>query len=276
MRELLLAGLVLLLPAAAVAQDDCFPAEDSNEARTFAIVSVPLAFSGSGTVVAPSRGVVVGVEGALLPHVPDALATPTACRPGKGPENANPLPGFVRLRVAALLAGWSVEAGWIPPVRVEGVRANLLGLAVGRDLPLGSRWRASPRLHALLGSLRAPITCDAEAIDDPDSECFAGTRSNDRWRPGAFGAEVSVRRGDGAWVPHAGVGYTHLRPRFQVDFTNALGVTDNRRVSVNLHRMALFGGVTLATGPWAVSLEAYGTIGDRVTGRTVIRRALGG
>lgn len=259
-----------------VAQDDCFPADDSNEARTFGIVSVPLAFTGAGGLQAGRDGVTLGVEGAWLPRVPDRLATPTACRPGKGPENANPLPGFARVRLAVTFAGWQLEAGWIPPVRVEGVRANLVGVAIGRELSVGRRWVARPRLHALLGALRAPITCDDEALTDPASECFGGTRSNDRWQPGVFGAEVAVARRAARWIPHVGIGYSHLRPRFQVDFTNAQGSTDRRRVSVDLHRLAVFGGVTYGNGAWSLTTEAYATLGDRITGRAVVRHRLGG
>lgn len=258
------------------AQDDCFPADDSNEARTFGIVSVPLAFTGAGGPPAARDGVILGVEGAWLPRVPDRLATPTACRPGKGPENANPLPGFLRLRAAITMAGWQLEAGWIPPVRIEGVRANLVGLAVGREVPLAGPWVARPRLHAVLGSLRAPITCDDDALIDPASECFEGTRSNDRWRPGVLGVELAVARRAVPWMPHAGIGYTHLRPRFRVDFTNAQGSTDRRRVSVDLHRMAVFGGVSYAVASWLVTTEAYATLGDRITGRLVLRYRPGG
>lgn len=259
-----------------LAQDDCFPADDSNEARTFGIVSVPLAFTGAGGWQTGHDGVTFGMEGAWLPHVPEALATPTACRPGKGPENANPLPGFARVRLAVFLAGWQLEAGWIPPLSVEGVRANLLGLAVGRDLAIGARWVARPRVHGLLGALRAPITCSDEALGDPASECFEGTRSNDRWRPGVFGVELAVAHRGPRWVPHVGIGYSHLRPRFQVDFTNAQGSTDRRRVSVDLHRMAVFGGVTYGSGAWSLTTEAYATLQDRVTGRAVVRHRLGG
>lgn len=266
----LLSGLPL---TAAQAQDDCFPSRDSHEARTFAILSVPLAFAAGGSM---GGGTFVGVEAASLPQVPAELATPTSCRPGKGPENTNPLPGFVRLRVAFAMASWRVEAGWIPPVRVEGVRASLVGVAVERTVPLGRRWQVTPRLHALLGSLRAPVTCADPAVVDPDSECFGGARSDDQWRPGIRGADLRVAH-RGSWLtPHGGIGYNRLRPRFQVHFTNALGSTDRRRVSVDLDRLAVFGGVTAARGVWLASVEGYATLGDRLAIRFLMRHRIGG
>jgi hypothetical protein len=66
-------------PVVAVAQGDCFPGPESNEAKTLAIFAVPLAFSrASAPEVFP--GFRVGVELASLPNVDEATATPTICR----------------------------------------------------------------------------------------------------------------------------------------------------------------------------------------------------
>jgi hypothetical protein len=62
-----------------------------------------------------------------------------------------------------------------------------------------------------------------------------------------------------------------LHPRFQVNFTNQFGSTDNRRVTVDLTRGALFGGATWAPAPRVgLSAEIYGSPGDAVTGRVVL------
>jgi hypothetical protein len=90
-----------------------------------------------------------------------------------------------------------------------------------------------------------------------------------------YGLELVMARAGGSWRPHAGVGYSLLRPRFQVDFVNAEGVLDQRRVEVDLERMALFAGVTYGSGAWRLTGEGYATVGDRLTGRLVLRRAVG-
>lgn len=265
--------VLLLFPAMAGAQDDCFPSSDSHEAQTFAILSAPLAFSGAG---GGSQGIGLGFEMTVIPMVPGTIATPTTCRPGKGPENTNPVVGFGRLRAGLAIGQWRIDAGWIPPVPINGVRSNLVGIGIARMFALGARWNVTPRLHALVGRVRGPFTCDAEALEEATSECFGGTVSNDRWDPNIMGIEAAVARRGGRVVPHLGLGWSSLWPRFQVDFTNSLGDVDRRRVEVDLQRVAAFGGMTVAAGSLRITGEGYYTFSDRVVARVVARLPLQG
>ncbi|MGH7524886.1 MAG: hypothetical protein ACREK8_11305 [Gemmatimonadales bacterium] len=267
-------ALVLAGAAALPAQDVCVAPKDSHEANTFATLSVPVAFTGARAPAA-AHGIFLGLEVASLPSVGRANATPTACRPDKGPENTNPIPVLVRPRLALAMHGLVFEVSWIPPVRINEVRANLVGLAIAHPHPLGGGCVLCLRAHATLGSLRAPVTCPDAAIRDVTSQCFGGTRSDDRWQPGVFGAEAVIGAGRSRIRPHFGVGYTWLRPRFEVDFTNAADSTDHRRVEVNLERVALFAGVTMQMGSSTVTAEAYSTPADAVTARVVVRTRLG-
>jgi hypothetical protein len=271
--------LALLLPAASLAaQTVCRPPAGSNEARTLAIFSVPLAF---GPAAAPdaAAGVWVGLEGVYLPSVDPALATATICRPGKGPEHTDLLPALPRPRVGlALPLGLALEASWVPPVRVAGVRANLFGFALAKDFGRRDGLAGALRVHATVGSIRAPITCADAALSDPISECFHGTRSDDRYSPNILGADVSMGwpMAAGRLHPYLGAGYTRLEPRFQVNFTNQFGVVDNTRVEVNLDRVALFGGAAWqVAGGLGVVGEVYAVPADAVTARLVIRRTFG-
>jgi hypothetical protein len=265
--------VLVMLPGVAMAQDNCFPADDSHEAQTFGILSAPLAFTGAGGMGARTA---IGIEATTIPKVPDEIATPTSCRPGKGPENTNPLPGFARVRVEVAFGAWRVDAGWIPPVRVEGVRSNLIGFGLSRTMMLGSGWRLTPRAHALVGRVHGPFTCDEEALADAGSECFEGTLSDDRWEPNIMGLEATLAGTRGRLLPHVGLGWSSLRPRFQVDFTNSLGDVDRRKVEVDLQRVAAFAGVTLMAGGLWVTGEGYLTLGDRVAARVVARLPLQG
>jgi len=268
-RMLALACVVAMRPLVAQ-QDVCLPSADSHEAKTFAALSIPIAFSASK---APARahGMSFGIEVAALPEIDSITSLPTTCRPDKKNENTHPIAGILRPRISIGIAGFELEASWIPPVRINGVSASLVGIAAGRTFSLHSDWYAGARIHAVFGSLHGPITCDEKAIADPTSECFHGTLSDDTWRPGVSGAEVVVGRGAGNFRPYAGVGYTMLRPRFQVNFTNAQGSTDRRQVNVDLNRMALFGGITWDVGRSSVTAEAYSTPVDAVTARLVVR-----
>src|SRR5262249_9651113 len=171
--------LVALATAPALAaQGECFPGAGSNEARTMALLSVPLVFSPAG---APELlpGLSIGLEGAYVPHVDAATATPTICRPGKGPEDVNLLPALPRPRLAVPLPlGFALEASWLPPIRVNGVKANLFSFSVGKAFGKVDGLTVGLRGHATLGSIRAPITCPDAALSDPTSECFGGTRSD--------------------------------------------------------------------------------------------------
>src|SRR5262245_57269838 len=87
-------------PASLAAQPDCHPGYDSNEAKTLAIFSVPLAFGRAGVPTAGTGRVKLGFEAAYLPNVDRATATPTICEPGKGPENTDLLFAAPRPRIA--------------------------------------------------------------------------------------------------------------------------------------------------------------------------------
>ena len=254
-------------------QDVCLPSANSNEAKTFAALSVPIAFAGS-SAPATAHGISIGFELATLPVVDSLTALPRSCRPDKKSENIHPLAGIVRPRLAIAVHGFVIEASWIPPVTVNQVAANFVGLAIGHPFRLASGWYIGLRAEAVFGSLHGPITCDDKAIADPTSECYHGTRSDDEWRPGVYGAEAAIGMGSGNIRPHLGVGYTLLRPRFQVNFTNAQGSTDRRQVNVDLERVALFGGVTIQVKRSSITAEAYATPQDAVTARLVVRTLL--
>ncbi|MEZ4586901.1 MAG: hypothetical protein R2909_10905 [Gemmatimonadales bacterium] len=280
MRAAAIAGaLSIALGGRALAQGDCFPGPESNEAKTLAIFSVPLAFGPAGAPFTRGR-ISVGIEAVYLPNVDPAVATPTVCRPGKGPENTDLLFAAPRPRVAvALGGGFTLEGSWIPPIRLNQVSANLFGVALGWTTALGDAHRLTLRGHGSFGRVRAPITCDDEALADPLSECYQGTRSDDRYRPNIVGADATVSwsLGGGRVQPYLGAGYNRLMPRFQVHFTNVAGQLDERRVEVDLDRAVLFGGATWwpAGGRLGLSGELYAAPSDAITGRVAVRLAVG-
>lgn len=280
MRRLLpLAALLLAAPAAAQTGGTCRPGDDSNEARTLATMAVAVAFSPAGAPE-PSAPwhLELGMELATVPEVDSADAIPATCRPGKGAEKVNLIGVLPRPRARIGLPwGLAFEGSWVPPVRVNGVKANVVGLALARPMAvLAGRVVVSPRLHATLGRVRAPVTCPEDALDDPASECFEGTVSDDRWDPGQFGLDVALAWRGGRLRPYLGGGWTHLAPTFQVNFTNSAGQLDDTKVRVDLDRAALFAGLTWAVGSrLAMSGEAYAVPADAAAFRLAGRYALG-
>jgi hypothetical protein len=276
-RTVVVLALAAGWPAAAAAQRDCFPGPGSNEAKTMAIFAVPLAF-GRGSAPDLFSGFKAGIEVAYLPKVDDATATPATCEPGKGPENTDLLFALPRPRIGVPLPfGLALEASWMPPVRVHGVKANLFGISVEKAFGRLDGLVAAIRAHATFGSVRAPITCDDDALEDPASECFGGSRSDDRLRPNIMGVDLAVGGplAGGHLRPYGGVGYNRLQPRFQVNFTNQFGELDNRRVEVDLDRLVLFGGATWqAAERLGITGELYAAPADAVTGRLIVRTAV--
>lgn len=270
MPKLLALGALVAAAIPLSGQSICKPPASSNEAKTLATLSVPIAFTGARAPSA-AHGISIGLEVASLPSVDSLTAKPTECRPGKEAENTHPIDGIVRPRLAVAWHGFVLEAAWIPPIPVNGVKANLVGLAIAHPFQLSRGWYLGVRAHGVLGSLHAPVTCDDAALRNPASECYQGTRSDDSWQPGIFGAEAVVGAGTSSLRPHLGVGYSWLRPRFQVDFTNSAGSTDRTKVVVNLERVALFGGITWSLKRSSVTAEAYATPADAVAARLVVR-----
>jgi hypothetical protein len=251
----------------------CRPSASSNEAKTFAILSVPLAF-GPLTAPEPHPRFEVGLEGTYLPKVGAATATPTTCQPGKGSENTAFLFAVPRPRVGLPLPlGLALQASWIPPLRVGGVKANLFGVSLARSFELGSLV-ASLRAHGTFGSIHAAITCADDDLGDPTSECFGGTRSDDRFSPNIAGTDLSLgwTMLDGRLRPYVGGGYNRLQPRFRVNFTNRFGYVDRTRVAVDLDRAVFFGGATLQlANRLAASAEVYSSPTDATTVRLALR-----
>jgi len=267
---------LLVFPGVLRAQEDCYPGPESNEAKALAIFSVPLAYSPLSAPGRDERRWKVGLEVSSIPNVDDATATPTICRPGKGPENTDLLPALVRPRVVARLgAGLALDASWVPPVRINGVKSNLVGVALAWSSAASGSVTFGARVHGTFGEVNAPITCPEEALTDPASECFGGTESDDSYKPNIFGADVRLGLGGTANKvrPYAGLGYNRLQPRFQVNFTNSAGELDDRRVIVDLNRLAVFGGLSWKLGQsLGLAGEVYSTPADAVT----LRIAFGG
>jgi hypothetical protein len=273
-----LVGLILGWSTSTAAQEACFPGPESNEAKTMAIFAVPLAFS-RGSAPDLLSGFKAGFELAYLPKVSDAIATPTTCRPGKGPEHTDLLFALPRPRIGMPLPfGLALQVSWIPPLRVNGVKANLFGISLEKAFGQLDGLVAAIRAHATFGSVRGPITCDDDALEDATSECFGGTRSDDRLRPNIMGLDLAVggSLADGRLRPYAGAGYNRLEPRFQVSFTDQFGELDDRRVGVDLDRLVVFGGATWeVTERLGLTGELYAAPTDAVTGRLIVRTAVG-
>lgn len=262
------------------AQALCVPPSGSNEVKLFGAFAVPIAFGPLNAPTVRRAGTVdIGLEGTYLPKLDSATRTASFCRPGKGPEHTDLLFALPRPRIdIGLPGGFLLETSWLPPVRFNGVKSNMASFALSHVTALGmSGATLGVRAHGTFGTIEGPFTCGDDALQDPASECYQGTRSNDRYRPNIFGVETTggLSLAGGRFRPYAGAGVNWLRPRFQVEFINSLGALDNTRVEANLTRFALFGGASWAAAPGlAISGEIYAQPADAVTPRIAVRYRL--
>lgn len=275
-RPLLALFAGLLVPAAAWAQVDCTEGHlphNSNEAKIFKTFAVPLAFDAARAPLPPRPGsVTVAIEGSYIPQLDSIDRVPSYCRPGKGAENANLRSWSVRPRlVLAGGQGFFLELAYIPPIRINGVKASVFGIAAGRAVAT-KKTTTQIRAYYQFGTINGPITCDQNAVNDPTSECFGQSISDDEYKPNQFGfdASIGLPLGGGRFTPYVGMGVNFLRPRFTVSSTG-------QKVEMNDTRMAVMGGASLfLTRSLQLSGEAYADPAQAVTGRFVVSYAFGG
>ena len=243
--------------------------------RLMGFYSDAVAFSPAGTPRSYQPWTVeAGVEASYVPRLSAAQRTAGSDKP----EATNLAPVFPRPRaVLALPYRLTVEGSWVPPLRVFGVTANLLGVAVA--------WRGArvgavdvvPRLSALTGRVRGPITCNEETAGRSidlrvyyDAVCY-GRDSDDYFSPRHLTGEVVATGAVGRTLrPYAGVGLRRERVRFDIGVIRPDGVRDPEHpvLVTTATRAFLTGGLTWLAGPRAVtSGEVYYAPGSLVTVR---------
>ena len=262
--------LTLLSAAPLAAQTACEAPSGSPEAQTMGTKSVAIAFTPTrGPARMPAGRVELGLGVLTVPEVSDNGNTPVTCFTGETLSNTNALVVAAQPRIrVGLGSGFAAEAGWVPPVTVSGVQANILGLGADWTSPLlGKVLVANFSLNAAFGSVHGSFTCEEADVQDPGNYCYQGTPSDDSFEPAVYGADVTLGASfsGGRVRPYVGGGYARLMPRFQVDYTNRLGIVDHTKVESNLNAAAIFGGLTWDLARrWSVtgqlfSLVTYGT-----------------
>ena len=273
--------LAVLGAAPLAAQSTCVAAPGSPEAQTMGTKSVAIAFT-------PTRGpgrttagrVELGLGLLTVPEVNEDDLAPTTCGSGESLSNTNQLVVAAQPRIrVGLGGGFAAEAGWIPPIPVSGVSASIIGLGADwSSPPMGGVLIANLSLNASFGSVHGSFTCDKQDVLSPANSCYQGTPSDDSFMPAVYGADLTIGGffNEGAVRPYVGGGYTRLMPRFQVNFTNGLGILDDNRVEANLNAVAIFGGLTWELARhWSVTGQFYSLVSYGSSISLTIRAALG-
>lgn len=273
---LAVAGWLAACVAATDARAQCRPPTDSNEARLLAFYSAPISFSPAGAPEHLSAWTIrVGGEGGPIPDPDPEIQRTGACFTQKS-ENTGLSPFFGRPRVTlGLPAGFAVELSYLPPVRINDAKPDLVSAAVSWVKRIQMRQTSDGtdvmlRAHGTTGQVQGPITCPAGGLQtaDPTRPCFGNTESLDTFKPIMAGVEgiVSTAAYDGRLGFYVGGGANFLRPRFRVGFTDGLGRVDNTEIEVDLTRPTVFGGVSAQVSrKLDVSAQVYSVPKDATT-----------
>lgn len=173
---------------------------------------------------------------------------------GTKEENLNRTPLIGRPRVmVGLPHDFSVEAGYIPPIPVSGVKPNVLTLSVGRPVFSSSRGRVGLRLHGLVGRIKGDITCDADTVaagQDPVRNPYACEAvSADIMRLKAVGLETAGGlRLSKQLETHLALGWNYFGSTFNVNARYS-GLIDKTRLLGSGPAFSLAGGASYEINP---------------------------
>lgn len=196
----------------------------------------------------------LGLEGGWLPSLSEDERR--VGFDGQKVEDLNRSDVFGRVRATVGLPGrLSLEAGWVPPVEVDGLEPNLLSVALARPLAAGRSWRLGGRLHATSGEVEGDVTCDRRTVaagDDPVANPFGCTEpSRDEVTLRTAGAELSIAwpltRGRSRLEPYLAAGGTWHDHEFQVNARYA-GVVDRNLLLADGFTWHAAGGLDWSLG----------------------------
>jgi hypothetical protein len=134
--------------------------------------------------------------------------------------NKTPLLGRPRLLVG-LPAGISAEVGWVPPVELNGGKANLIAAALERPFLESEPLTLGVRLYGQIGHATGDFTCSkAVAAQPPGSPgnplgCNEPSRDTSTLNDAGAALTAGVHLGGGAFA-HLASGATYNDVQFQV------------------------------------------------------------
>ena len=186
----------------------------------------------------------IGFEAGWLPRLSDAQQL--VGYDGTARQDLNKAPVLPLPRVAVALPGrLSLTVAGAPPVRMFGLRARLVAVALDRPVYESPTWAVGLRAMGQVGTVQGAYTCPRSVLAfEPGSKgnlegCEA--ESSDTASLGYAGGQASVAFRPGPphrFSPHAAVGLTYMRLGFQVD-ARTFGMIDRTRLLT--HGVTVFG-----------------------------------
>jgi hypothetical protein len=174
---------------------------------------------------------------------------------GLKPEDLNRLPVLVRPRITiGLPHRFSIEAGWVPPVEIDGIEPNIFSLALEHVFYVGGSWSLAGRLYGQVGGAEGDLTCSEEDASHPPASpenlfgCRAPSNDEATFDHAAFhlGAGYQVKGSGGPTLLFGGSVIRHDL-EFQVDALT-FGVRDRSLLLAEGTTWTLDTGLSIPAG----------------------------
>lgn len=215
-------------------------------------------FTGMGVPDKLGKGAIdLGFEGGFVPQLDEDQRRVGFEGTKVEDLNRTSFIGRVRGRIG-LSENYSLELGYIPPIEMNGVKANVFSAAVGRPFQAGEGFRLGVRGYGQIGTFKGDITCSTDEIEaGPNSfECEAP--SNDEETQRVLGVEITGGYvSEGPLRPYFGVAFNYLDLEFQVD-ADYHGVDDHTLLLTSGGTVSLTGGANYVVNEnWRLTGELF-------------------
>ena len=273
----------VLLPAMAGAQTITEKHSWSDpEGRIMGYYSAALAFTSISAPRAGARGLEAALELTYLPPLSEAQRSGGFSKT----ESTNLMPVVPRPRIAYGLP-WDTrfEASYVPPLKVFGVRASLLSVALSHPMLQTGRVNLTARIAGSSSRVVGPITCNKAIEDEPGGRVFFskvchGRESEDAFHAPALSLEVlGTRSVTGPFLPYAGLGVRSEHDKFKVGVKRFNGSPDPDHPTLEMSVTRPYGmlGATWMRSPrTSLSGELFYAPGSLLTIRLLGAMHMGG
>lgn len=200
-------------------------------------------FTGMGVPDKMGKGAFdIGFEGGFVPELSEEQRQVGFEGTKVEDLNRTSFIGRVRGRIG-LSENYSLELGYIPPIEMNGVKANVFSAAIGRPFQAGESFRLGVRGFGQIGTFEGDITCSADEVENGPNPFGCEAPSNDEETQRVLGVEITGGYvSEGPLRPYFGIGLNYMDLEFQVD-ADYRGVDDHTLLVTNGGTVSLTGGV---------------------------------
>jgi hypothetical protein len=177
-------------------------------------------------------------------------------------QDLNKTPFYARPRLlVGLPAGFAVEVGWLPPVRLNGGEANLFNAAIEKTFVDTAGGSLGLRAYGQIGHAMGDFTCSEENVaqppGSPGNPQACSQRSTDTATLNDAGAALAGGVKLGRAALHGAVGATYNDLQFQVGaYTN--GAADNTLLATHGWTGWVAAGADIPVGEhFSISVAAF-------------------